>query len=358
MKQRPGKICSFFVYWSVILQCVCSCSKNHDNVIQTQLPAGKDSSLLIKSIRYASKFVENYYYDSANNKIILTSVTEDTLFPFNSVTELSYNNDHLLSKVIFKFKKTSAADTTSIIKTLFTYDDQNVLQKIEQRDLYGLLKTIVFTKNLMPGGNYRLKWLDQRSSLPRGTPILDTVAAIFNNNGQLISMTTNRPYPVNGTPEDTLTSATITADSVIYDAGGSISQIQSGYTDTLRKINDHFIYFQFTSRDNRGSNLYNQRQLLLRGIANIPISTTILSGEAGVLSIFNDAYAWQYAKYPFQTAILHNQLDGSDLHFNSAIEFDSKDRLTYFKGFILSGERPLQFPDPSSFFDFRITYFK
>ncbi len=345
----------FILYLLIQFIHLSSCKKNNNNSIdQPKIIQGKDSSLLIKSIRYQSKYVEEYYYDSINHKIILTSTEEDSDYPSSSKSELSYNSKHLLTGIIRKFKQSGSADTSIQFTVTIDYDDQDILQKIEERDFYGSIKTTIFNKTPLSTGNYQLTWTQQGHQLPNGTRITDTIQAVFNDSGQLISQLANFPYPLMGTPDDTITSATITKDSFVYDNQGSLIKVLTNYIDTFRNINDNFTYCQFTSRLNKGVNLFNQRQLILRGISNIPFSTTTFSGEAGVLSIFNTVEAYEYLKYPFQTIVLHNYSGNDDLSLTSLSEFDSNGRLTYFKGIAFLSERPNQIPNP---LDFRITYY-
>jgi hypothetical protein len=342
----------FFLFYSLFqLIHLSSCKKNNNGISQPVIIQGKDSSLLIKSIEYAANTIETYEYDSINNKIIFTSKRDDGVYIQVTRSELSYNDNHLLTGIIKKFKPDNSPDTNIILSVKIEYDDQSILKKIDVRDFYGSIKSTLFNKTLPAPGKYELSWPEPGAQLPDGTRITQTLQAVFNDSGQLISKLDNYPYSATGVPGDTSTTAAITKDSLVYDNQGSVVKVLTNYVDTFNNINDSFTHYQFTSRVSKGDNLYNQRQLLMRGISNIPFGLYVLSGEAGVLSIFNGIEALEYTRYPFQTVAIHIYRNNDDVSFKPLSEFDNKGRLTYFKGFRMDDVTPYSL-------DYRITYYK
>jgi hypothetical protein len=126
--------------------------------------------------------------------------------------------------------------------------------------------------------------------------------------------------------------------------------------NTVSGFDHKYTDFEFTSRQNRGDQLYSQRRLLLNGIADIPIGDEFygLTNFAGLITILiselpRDVEYFQYLKYPFISARVYAWGDDEyeDMYANS--EFDSSDRLVAFT------------TDPTHFgikYKYRITYYK
>jgi hypothetical protein len=81
---------------------------------------------------------------------------------------------------------------------------------------------------------------------------------------------------------------------------------------------------------------------MLNGIANIPFGEDLFRGGiSGVLSAFPDGYEpFEYSKYPFQSAKIYNYQTGQHDIVTAVCEFDSKDRLVIFKGFLNNFKLP------------------
>jgi hypothetical protein len=100
-----------------------------------------------------------------------------------SSADFAYNNQGLLSEIIYKYPAgyVPAENDYNIINIL--YDAQNVLQKITTRLGDGSIETIQFNKTLLSSGNYQLSWIETDPSLPDDS---FPRKAVFNADGKNI----------------------------------------------------------------------------------------------------------------------------------------------------------------------------
>jgi hypothetical protein len=344
---------------SLLLQ-MSACKKNTaTNKPVPVVISNHDSDLLIKNIQYKSNSnfaidSESYFYDTLNNKIIIDSRYENASSITKLKIELSYNAQHLLTGILHKFKPENSTDTNIVLTVKFDYDDEGVLKKIEQKDFYDSIKTTLFNKTLLTGGNYQLSWTEPPTiSIAGQAEAAQIMQAVFNQAGELLSKWNLLTYWASGKANDTtsIIVAAIVKDTFLYDAQGSLFRKLTNYVDTFHNVNDSFTRCEVKSRLTSGNNLYNQRQRMLRGIANIPFGMLVISSQAGVLSIFNadGIEPFEFSKYPFQSMEVHSYFPPDNYSFTGVSELDSKQRLIHFVGFLNDGSRlPL---------DYRITYY-
>jgi hypothetical protein len=311
----------------------------------------KDSTLLIKSITFASatgqdSIVENYSYDSVNRRITITwTDATDSVFVNESGAELSYNDKWLLTRATYIYPLGYIPQAWDYTTIDIVYDAQKVLQKITVNYGDGSFESKVYTKAMLASGKYQLSWVERDPANPLFR------RATFNADGRNITNVVEYSVVAETTPagDDIFTNIIIT-DSMFYDAPGSIIKIIRNEVDTLRHTNQSYVSYDFSARQTRGDQLYNQRQAIMNGMANMPFfdsdsNTDLFGGLSASLENEN----WQYSKYPIQTA--HVRWLGTDYNFNATSEFDSKGRLVKYKGFrvdlVLSADM-----------EYRIKYYK
>jgi hypothetical protein len=303
----------------------------------------KDSTLLIKSITLVSddalgvqdSITENYSYDSVNRKIRLTwhDPSGSDYYPDGTIADFSYNDKWLLSHVDYIYPAGYVADAFDYSTFDILYDAQKVLQKITTKYGDGSDETKTYTKTTLASGNYQLSWDESDPATPGYKSLR---RAVFNADGKNSINVFDRSFVAEISPagDDVFTNF-ITSDTLFYDASGSVSKIKRNEVDTLRHTDQTFLFYEFTGRQTRGDQLYNQRQGILNGIANMPFGDGDSPADAfGVLSIVLDFEPLQYSIYPVQTTKIYNW-NMTDFTFNSSSEFDSKNRLVKFKGFFI-----------------------
>lgn len=347
MKTANLKKCFYILFPVLIL--IVSCQKEIDPTDPDQIPEGvKDSTLLIKSIRLNSvdpqsgladddSIKEDYFYDTVNRKIILTidhAASHPDYFPFVGI-EHQYDANGLLTNVTHKYRDGFVLDDDLLVSVKMDYDADKVLQKIAISYFNGEVRTILFKKTALSSGKYELKW-----NQPRFDPFTISekntthIRSIFGKEGKCLW--TEYAYKVSVGSGDEDYEEVIITDSLIYDAMGNVSKILVNIVDTANQKNETFVGCEFLARHSKGDQLYNQQQVLLNGIANIPFGEDLVRGSiSGILSYFPDGYEpKQYHKYPFQTAKVYNSQTKQYDSFTAVSEFDSKDRLVKFRGFL------------------------
>ncbi len=298
----------------------------------------KDSTLLIKSITFLSEngqdsIVESYSYDSVKRKITLTwNDPSENEYPDGTMAEFSYNDKWLLSHAMYIYPAGYIPQAWDYTTIDIEYDAQKVVQKITVRYGDGSSEIKVYNKIPLPGGNYQLSWDESDPGSPDDQVLR---RAVFNADGNNITSIVDHSYIAETTPAgDDIYTNVIRTDSLFYDAPGSVKKIIRNEVDTLMHSNQSYVSYDFSTRYTKGDQLYNQRQALLNGIANMPFfdpdSNTDLFGG---LSFSLENESWQYLKYPVQTADIRWNMN--DYHFAGSSEFDSKDRLIKFTGFFL-----------------------
>jgi hypothetical protein len=344
----------FFVPSLIAILALASCQKDVD-------PGGpvlpipdevKDSTFLIKQLSFAydigspteDSIIETFFYDTVNKKIVITwDGPDDNYIPPGTDGELGYNAKGLLSHITYKYPGDYIPQVYDYKTIDITYDAQNVLQKIVVENGVGDFDSRTFTKTALPAGNYQLTWneigYDEDSSFRR--------VEFDNDNKAIVNYTEYFYYP---SPGDPARYKTILIDSFAYDAGGSVTKVFKKVDDVDQNISLDFILYEYV-RQTKGDQLYNQRQVLMNGLANIPFGDYdgIIEDAFGILS-FTLGYDYlQYSKYPVQTTKAR-LYDGSFKDFISSSTFDSKNRLTKFTGFFHDYDL-----DP---IEYRVKYYK
>ena len=298
----------------------------------------RDSTLLIKSVSLydlglQDSISETYSYDSINRKITLTfSNPSASIFPDGTVAELSYNSDWMISHAKYTYPAGYTPQAGDYNTVDVVYDAEKILQRITVNYSDGSVETKIYTKTSLTSGNYQLSWDESASGFPNDNLLR---RAVFNTAGKNIINVVEHSFIAATSPggNDVFTNR-ITSDTLFYDPGGNVSKIIRNETDTLLHTSQSFVSYNFSSRQTRGDQLYNQRQAIIRGIANMPFFDPDSDVELfGVLAASLENEQWQYLKYPIQSADIHWL--GSDYHFVSSSVFDSMNRLTEFKGFAL-----------------------
>jgi len=348
----------FFISAILVIFTLASCQKDTNPNDPDPIPDGvKDSTLLIKSIAYLfdngmngqDSIVEHYSYDSVNRKITLTwDDASDNYVVDGTSAEFAYNNKGLLSRVVYKYP----ADYTPAdydYKTVgILYDAENILQKITTELGDGNIESLQFNKTMLPSGNYQLSWEETDPALPDET---FPRKIIFNADGKSIIVILEHLFKPAG---ENFYANVIIKDSLAYDATGNVSKVFTNISDTLNQYNESYTSFDFLTRQTKGDQLYNQRKVIMNGIANIPfdysdLGSFIADEAVGILSITLSNEYLQYSKYPIQQAKVR-MWDGSFRDFTANSEFDNTNRLTKFKGFFRDYDLEL--------IEYKISYYK
>lgn len=330
----------FFVPAVLAILVLASCQKeidiNDPDIIPEEV---KDSTLLIKSITLLANrglpdedsVTEHYSYDTINKKIILTWYDRSgSWYADGTSAELSYTNKGLLYHVAYKYPLGFTPWDYDYNTIDIVYDPENVLQKITVKYSNGSIESKLFTKAILSGGKYQLSW-DESNSGPDDIVLR---RAVFDAAGKNIINATEHSFIAETSPAgDNIFTNFITTDSLFYDASGNVSKIVRNEVDTLRHTTDSYIFYEFV-RQTKGDQLYNHRQTIMNGIANMPFGDPDAPVEDafGILSFSLDYEYQQYAKYPIQTAKAR-MWDGSYKDFTASSDFDNKNRLTKFVWF-------------------------
>lgn len=342
--------CRNISFLFLVLIFTASCQKGVDIDLNNPPPLPgnvKDSTALIKSIKlkmldpssglaYDDSIKEDYFYDTINKRIILTldHAASHPDYSFFEGIEHSYDANGLLANVIHKYKDGIILDDDLLVSVKLDYDSDKILQKIAIRLFNGDTRTILFNKTLLSSGKYELRW-NEPLFMGFGEDTA-TVRASFDKEGRCLGSEYSYSYQrVAGGGSDTYTQIILT-DSLIYDATGNVSKIIINRIDTARHEEESYTGCEFLSHYTKGSQLYNQQQVLLNGIANIPFGEDLFRGGiSGILSFFPDGYeSKQYYKHPFQTVKIYDWDTKQYMNFTSTTEFDSTDRLVKFTGFL------------------------
>ena len=346
----------FFIPSLLAILVLASCQKgidpnNPDPVIPDEL---KDSTLLIKSITSTwekgtadeETLTEFYSYDTINKKITITwNDPSENYIADGSTVKLSYNTKGLLTRAEYNYPAGYVPWEYDYNTIDLAYDAGNVLQNITVKYSNASIESIAFTKTTPIAGKYQLTW-DQSDLSTPGDKLIRR--AVFDDKGKNIINVVDHSYLVTDSNGDEIFTNFIITDSITYDESGSVIKVFSNRKDTLNHTSEDYISADYT-RLTKGDQLYNQRQALLNGVANIPFGDfdSPVSDAFGILSFSLDYEFLQYSKYPIQTAKMHTW---SDYNFTASSEFDSKDRLTKFIGFFLDNTAKPQ--------EYQITYFK
>jgi len=327
-----------------------SCSKNNDlknpdpvTIDSATIMGFKDSTQLIKSITGISydsasggitdSATQFYFYDTLNKKIILSlqPVTNSTQ-SYDGI-EYNYNNAGLVSHISWKYFHNTQSDSTPFISSDYIYDDVNVLKSASVNQFGGKHYTISFNKTVLSNGGYQLAWKD---TSPYGYPDSSSYIVNFDAGGKM-----QEYYYVFG-------NTTYWSDSSIYDSNGNFSKILTRIYSNPGSSSS-YTFYDFISRDTKGDQLYNLNQIVNNGLANIPNS--ISYSFIGVDAI--DDYVYQYSKYPALTTKIYREDQSGNpyyVNFNSAPQYDSKDRLVKYRMFFNDAEL--------SYGDYIISYYK
>jgi hypothetical protein len=324
----------------------------------------KDSTLLIKSIslRYFDpssglpvddSIKEVYTYDTVNRKIILTvDQAASSLYVTGAGVEHTYNANGLLIDLVYKYENGFIPSDDEMVSVKLDYDAGKVLQKIAINYFSGDTKIVLLKKALLLSGKYQLSWTEPLLISKPSSGDTANVRATFDEGGNCLKSEFSYSYEtIVGAGEEAYTKIIMT-DTMYYDAKGSVNKVVSTYVDTLLHENETFTACEFNSRESKGDQLYNMKQVLLNGIANIPFGHDLFRGGAsGLLSYFQTGFEpMEYSLYPFQIAKVYNSQTKQYDSFMAVSEFDSKERLIKFKGFLNDFELiPYQY---------EITYYK
>ena len=338
---------------SILFIC-CSCNKSVD---ETSVNGIKDSSLLIKSITniiWGRDSVTEYYsYDSAKRKINIRWTYYGFNYPrFSSSlqsTDLNYNDKLLLSHISYNYNRHKSDDRSEVD---IVYDAKNIIQRIVIKYFNGKNTTVNFYKTMLDNGKYQLDWVEHY--LSNGVNDSTVFSSSYNGDGKCLSayFSSSSPalYDTNGNILDsTLTKVTKT---YIYDTEGNLNKIQTNIIDTFQQTNETKISVEFSGRLAKGNELYNQRQTLLNGIANIPELTNGSDADfidiAGILSWFPFQFESQsFVEFPYTTAKSYSFMTHKDYTSTGVSNLDDKGRLVSFSGSLYGND-----------FAWRIAYFK
>ena len=305
------------------------------------IPTTIDSALLVKSIKsisinnqggYSPKdsIIEFYTYDTVAHTITLTwDNVSSEIFGFATKAVAKYNAKGLLAGITTTYLPGTLPDAFNTQDINYAYDAENVLQNISGKKTDGSSFSTNFSKQLLSSSNYKLSWQD---GIATDSLHLTLREALFNKDGKCIQNTNSfftsgnsQFYPY------------ITKDTITYDGNGSVLKVTVTDIDVRNNTTDTYVLHEYPTRLGNGGQLYNQRQALLNGIAEMPFADGDLDGdELGLLSRSLHNEERQYSKFPFATAnAVYWGANGSTI--NEAITgentIDSKGRLTKMKTF-------------------------
>jgi hypothetical protein len=309
-----------------------------DPVIPPIDPAATfDSSLLIKSVTFVAydeddiatdSITENYTYDTVNRKITVTWKSSDIFFDLDGVTAVfSYNSKKLLSNISYTYPAGFTFFGEELNNLTITYDNQDIPQSVVLNYRQGSPDTKTFVKTALPSG-YRLNWHEIYDSNP---DFWQKRMAEFDASGKCTKTTYEAPlYDNNGDIYTTYEGK----DSVTYDASGNIFRIYFRGIDTSQPAIQEYLSWEFQSRNTKGSQLADQRRLLLNGMHNMPLGDHDEWFEVSVFCYNLDNFqSHQYRNLPFQTAKVYSTDRSAYDNFTAESVFDSKNRLVRFTGF-------------------------
>lgn len=339
-----------FIFSVFVLLILTSCQKGVDIDLNNPPPIPDevmDSTLLIKSLKVVGggvgdkdSLIEFYSYDTVNRKITITWQDDNEDFIGNgSKAELSYNEKGLLIQAQYIYPAGYVPWDFDYNTIDLSYDNGNVLQRVTSKYMNGEVEEFVFTKTVHADGHYRLTW--NSGEINPGDSTFRKVE--FDKNGNAItSYTENHFYPSPGNPERKVS---YYFDSLAYNAAGEVEEIfrRKNFPDPIP--DENFTFYEFSSRKTKGDQLYNHRQVLLNGIANIPFwdLDVVATDGFGLLSFLMDYENIQYSKTPAQM-IRARMWDGTFENFTVVSELDNKDRLTKFTGFFQDYElEPMEY---------------
>ncbi|WP_276503711.1 hypothetical protein [Terrimonas pollutisoli] len=342
----------FFASLVIAVFVLASCQKEVDIDLENPPPVPsevQDSTLLIKSIKINSldpvsglpdggdTIKEDYFYDTVNRKIIMTlDQVASSQYLTGAGVEHTYDANGLLTNVLYKYKNGYIPEGDDRISVRLSYDADKIIQKITLYYFNGNTRSTLFRKTLLSENKYRLDWGEPTIIAIGGARDTVSASAVFDKAGKCLTSEYSYSYnTVIGGGEDAYTKI-IYRDSLVYDANGSVTKVVENYIDTLNHENITFVACEFTARHTKGDQLFNMRQILLNGIANIPFGEDMFHGSiTGVLSFFPDGYEpLEYSKYPFQFAKVFNSQTNQYDNFTAISELDNKDRLIKFRGFL------------------------
>lgn len=278
----------FFLLFPVLIL-IASCQKGIDPDNPPVIPDKiTDSTLLIKSITTKvfdpisglpgeDSIKENYFYDTVNRKIII-KVDHAASSPYINEAEVehSYDANGLLINVSYKYRNGYLPADDDKISVKLDYDANKVIQKIAIRYQNGDTRNVIFEKTAYSANKYKLSWQEPLWT-SQGEHTAD-VNAVFNEAGNLFRTEYIHSYNTSSGGGVEAYARNISIDSLYYDGNGSVNKVEETYIDSLYNINETVIGCEFNSRQSKGDQLFNLRQVMLNGIANIPFGEDLFRG--------------------------------------------------------------------------------
>lgn len=340
-----------------------SCQKGVDIDLDNPPPIPgniQDSTLLIKSIARTynngqDSIVEHYSYDTINKKIILewTDTYSDPVYPgdqseyHNTKAELSYNSKGLLTGVVYTYPSSYVPFDYDYGKIDIRYDNDNIVQEIVVKYMTGISLSSIMNKTMLPGGGYRLEW---SISDPNISDDMYYRTAVFSNDGKNIVNVEDHRLNEISPSGDPVEYKFIRTDSLVYDVNGNVLEVLTNFVDGRDSTTANYTSYEFTGRQTKGNELYNQRRLIMNGLADMPFGESDdISYGVGILSFHFEYEYFQYSKYPADAAKVR-MWDGAFKDFATHPTYDNKNRLTKFTGFFVDNDL-----EPH---EYRITYYK
>ena len=310
-----------------------------------------DSTQLVKQILYVEydgagevfdSLYEDYSYDTVSRKIMVKWTDTFSGYMHGVSAVFSYDSRYLLSQVAISYPSVYPYQPEDEQNVAISYDDAGIIKSLTVTTRDAQTNTRSFTKKAT-GAGYELTWVtstDPQEVFNR--------SVLFDANGKFLKNTFSQPlFDINGDRYSTY----VQTDSVIYDGSDNIQKIYSHNTDTAVDIDNTFLAYEFNARGTKGNQLYLQRSLLLNGLSNIPFTDLDDWFELSVLTMTVDDYQdKQYSKYPFTSGKVYNQGTNSLDATTGQATFDSKDRLTGFKGYFQNNS-----PQP---LEYHVSYYK
>jgi len=290
---------------------------------------GLDSAFLMKSITVTSEdrtqgFTETFHYDTVERMItVIYSDVQGNAAP-EFPRKLYYRSDSLIERI--KNPDVNPYNYDDFNKELlFSYDNQQRLSSVRMTQYNGEVYTVDFLWEDLPTG-YKVSWLEPvGQDWSKRWSDTSYVTAYFSDNDQLLMQEQTSTY------FDGVNNVTNRyGNACYYDDKGSATRY-TGFSidENGNRINEK-VSSEFIGRLEQGTQLYDQRNILMHGISQLPSS--LFNSEFGYLSAFNELCDWfQYSKTPFIEfkGLVGDWSQGNYDTYTGSSKVDAKGRLTF-----------------------------
>lgn len=292
-----------------------------------------DSTKLVKSVKLtyhtSESIIENYHYDTANHKILVTWVAPGDPDYDGMSAVFSYNDKNLLSEVSYSYSAGYNIGPGNYSKVSISYDNENVVEKVLQDFVLLPDEQINFTKTVLSSG-YTLEWEFRYDDFFDPNVYGARFKAWFNSAGTCIKHHGTGLFKEGSNPVYWTRYA---SDSLIYTPAGDLQKVYTTYRDSAHHVTNEFLAYEFLSRETKGDQLSNHWKMLMNGLDNICVRESNPWFWMSVLGDNPDTYQNnQFTGFPFKEVKIYNPDTQSLVPFTASSTFDALGRLKEFKG--------------------------